>query len=112
METIDPKNPDNFPTLDFKKCPNPECGSVRRIAHEVAKKLIEEGKLPKGTNAYLYNHQSILAKNMNWLSATMILSYYDACMDCGTVYCIHSEVRIVVQGMEPSAGAGKQFSTS
>ena len=110
METVDPKNPDNFPTLDFKECPN--CGLTRRIAYEVAKKLIEEGKLPKGTNAYLYEHKSILAKNMNWLSATMILSFYDGCMDCGTVYCIHAEVRIVVQGMEPAAGIGKQFSTS
>jgi len=75
-----------FP-ITFSKCPN--CGSTRRIANEV----LEGEKKKKGLNpklmATLLQHQVIIADpTRTWLSAPAISSSFDACADCGTVYCV------------------------
>jgi len=94
---------ENKPTiLNFTVCPN--CGSERFQANEVLKQQIEKGAMPKGSNAFLFNHQSVIAKP-NFISAPVVLSFYDMCMDCGTVFCVHSEVHTaVVGGKTPQAG--------
>jgi len=93
--------PDDLPEkptiLNFTKCPN--CGSERRIAYEVLLEQIEKGKMKKESNAFLFTHQSIIAGPVGtWLSAPVVISFYDVCADCGTVYCIHVEVKTAVQG--------------
>ncbi len=94
--------------LNFTICPN--CGSERLQANEVLKEQIEKGRMPKESKAFLFQQQSIIA-SPNFLSAPMVLSFYDVCMDCGTTLCIHSEVRTVVAGGNiPKPGQG--FSTS
>lgn len=85
-----------FP-LDFKECP--VCGSTRRIAGEVLEMQKEKGNIGLESNAYLFPHQSVIADaKRTFLSAPMILTFYDACADCGTVYCIHADVKVVVPG--------------
>ena len=97
--------------INFTVCPNPDCKSTRLQANEVLQKQIEKGAMPKNSKAFLYMYKSIIAQEKSWLSAPMVVSYYDACMDCGTVLCIHSEViTIVAGGKLPETG--KQFSTN
>ena len=101
---------ENKPTaLNFTKCPN--CGSERLQANEVLKTQIEKGAMPKTSKAFLFQQQSIIAKASGWLSAPMVLSFYDVCMDCGTVVCIHSEVRTAIQG-GGIAKSGEEFSAN
>lgn len=89
--------------LNFTECPN--CRSTERLAGKVLQKEIEVGKMNRNSNAYLYKHESVIAKDMNWLSAPMIISFYDMCTECGTVYCIHAEVRLAIQGTKmPNQG--------
>lgn len=94
--------------LDFAQCPN--CESTKHVANEVLQEQIEKGRMPKDSKAFLFQHQSIIAKSMQWLSAPIILSFYDVCADCGTVYCIHAEVQTAIQGGKNMPGGG--FSTS
>ena len=89
-----------IPVKDFTQCPN--CQSTKRVAGEVLLRQIEAGKMPKTSIAYLFTHQSVIAAG-TWLSAPMIISYYDVCEDCGTVYCIHVEERVAVAGAKPPA---------
>jgi len=103
-------NMEEKPTaLNFTTCPI--CGSERLQANEVLQKEIEKGRMPKNSKAFLFTHQSIIAAGQNWLSAPMVMSFYDVCMDCGTVVCIHAEVRTAVAGGKMPQ-AGTQFSTS
>jgi len=99
-------NMESKPTaLNFTQCPN--CGGERFQAAEVLKGQIEKGAMPKNSHAFLFQHQSLITQNQNFLSAPMVLSFYDVCMDCGTVVCIHSEVRTAVAGGKmPNAGQG------
>ena len=84
-------------TTNFTKCP--VCWSEKRIAKEVGEQQVEKGNLPKGLHAFMFQHQSVIAGAPGtWISAPVILSFYDVCKDCGTVYCVHTETRIVVQG--------------
>ena len=96
-----------FP-LKFKECPT--CGSTRRVANEVLEKEKEKGKFKPEITSFLFPHQSVIATSPHFLSAPMIVTFYDACADCGTVYCIHAEVRTVTPGVKPSPPP--QFSTS
>lgn len=102
-----------FP-LDYPKCP--VCGSERRVAMEALKSEHEEGRCHGAKNAFLFQHQSLIANpNMQFLSALMVLTFFDACADCGTVYCIHAETKTAVQGMsqKPTGQpAGGMFSSS
>ena len=107
-----PEELTKFP-LDFPKCP--VCGSERRVALEALKSEHEQGKCLGAKNAFLFQHQSLIANpNMRFLSALMVLTFYDACADCGTVYCIHAETKTAVQGMgqSPQQPAGGMFSSS
>jgi len=97
-------------TLDFPNCP--KCGSGRRLAGETLKVEVEKGKMPKQSNAFLFQHQSIIAKDMHWLSAPVIVSFFDACVECGTVYCIHAETKLAVQGGKNLPKSGNLFSPS
>ena len=101
------ENPIKFP-LDFPKCP--VCGGERRVAMEALKSEHEQGRCKGAQNAYLFQHQSLIANpNMQFLSALMVITFYDACLDCGTVYCLHAETRTAVQGMgqKPPQSAGQ-----
>ena len=96
-------------TLDFTQCPN--CGGEKSLANQVMQEEVAKGKIPKTTKAFLFQHQSIISNPTGqWLSAPMILSFYDVCVDCGTVYCIHAEVRTAVLG-DKIPKSGNQFST-
>ena len=98
-----------YPNLDIGKCP--VCGSTRQLADEVLQHQIKEGRLPASTKAFIFQYQSIVA-GATWFSAPMILSFFDVCVDCGTVYCIHAEVKTAVQGRKNLPKAGGNFSVS
>jgi len=97
-------------TKKFTQCP--VCESTRRVANEVLEREKELGKQPEKVGTYLFNYQSIVAANMNWLSAPAIFSAFDVCADCGTVYCVQFEIKTVVQGGQNMPKAGGQFSLS
>jgi len=100
--------------LSFIQCPT--CGGTRRLAGEVLKLEQEKGKIPKESNVFLFAHQSVIesviARSLNWLSAPIIFSYFDVCVECGTVYCIHAEIQKAVQGGKNMPKAWTQFGTS
>ena len=92
-----------FP-IHMEQCPN--CGSLRRVAMEVLNKEHEAGKAMVATTAFLFQHQSLIAPpGGQFLSATVIVTWYDVCYDCGTVYCIHADTKVAVKGM---GNQGKQ----
>ena len=101
-----------YPSLDIKQCPN--CGSTRRLADEVLQQQIKEKKMPKESAAFIMPYKSVVAMGDRWLSAPCIFSFYDVCVECGTLYCTHAEVQTVVQGGKPNPKyqAGKGFSPS
>ncbi len=101
---------DDPSTLGFPQCPN--CGSEKRLANEVLLKEVEKGKVNKSTHAYLYTHKSVIAKDMRWLSAPIVSTFYDVCVDCGTVWCFHANVKIAVQGGKSLPPTSMPFSTS
>ena len=103
------EEPIKFP-LDFPKCP--VCGSERRVALEALKSEHEQGRCKGANNAFLFQHQSLIAPNMQFLSALMVISFFDACVDCGTTFCVHVETKTAVQGMAPKQPAGGTFTTS
>lgn len=96
-----------FP-LTFDKCPN--CGSTRRVANEVLQKQKDEGKIAPGVNAFIARHQSLIVDpRRTWLSAPIITTFYDTCVDCGTLYCTHANLATAMpqvgkKGMPPSSG--------
>ena len=86
-----------FP-LKFEECPN--CGSTRRVANEVLEKEKLKNNVGLGVNAFLFQHQSMIADARKpFLSAPIILTFYDACVDCGTVYCVHMDVKVGMPSM-------------
>ena len=93
----------------FTKCPS--CGGTRTLANTILQEQIKAGKMPKDSKAFIYQHQSLIAKATGWLSAPIILTFFDVCSDCGTAYCVHAEERMAVVGNKmPPAGQG--FSNS
>lgn len=89
--------------ISFDVCPN--CGSTQRVATKVLESEQEQGRCMEANTAYLFQHQSLIAPpSMRFLSAQVILSYFDACLDCGTVYLVHAETKTAVQGIAPSGG--------
>ena len=98
---------------DFPICPY--CGSTERIAGSVLAKQIEKGVMPKASVAYMFKHQSIIAKDVNWFSAPMISTFYDVCGKCGATWCIHAEILTAMQGATPQpkyGQSGQGFSPS
>lgn len=95
---------------DFTKCP--VCAGTHTLANDILQKEIEKGRMPKSSKAFLYQHQSIMAKPTGWLSAPIIITFYDACSDCGTTYCVHAEERVVIAGGKMLPASGGQFSSS
>jgi len=76
--------------LDFTVCPN--CGGERRVANEVMEELKASGKARPGINAFLFNHTTIISdQSKRTLSMPVVQTFYDACVDCGTVYVVHVE---------------------
>ena len=73
-----------FPLI-FNQCPN--CGSARRIANEVLRKRMDEGKIAEDVTAWLGSSQAIIVDpRKTWLSAPAIQAKFDVCADCGTYY--------------------------
>lgn len=86
-----------FP-LTFNQCPN--CGSIRRIGNEVLEQEKEKGRAGKDMIGFLFNHSGVVAdQRKTMLSVPLISTLFDACMDCGAVYCVHADVKQVVVGM-------------
>ena len=94
---------------EFKQCPN--CGSEETISGEVLDDQIQKGKMPSKSHSFLFTYQSLIAdQTRTFLSAPMILSFYDACVECGTVYLVHSEVKTAMPGSKQLPPT--QFSSS
>lgn len=88
-----------FP-LDVTKCPN--CGSERTLAKEVLKEEKAKKKVNPASNAFLFQHSSLITDNTKpVLSVPIILSFFDVCAEkeCGTVYCVHAELKMAVPGL-------------
>lgn len=100
-----------FP-LTFDQCP--VCGSKRRVANEVIQEQKDAGTAKESTQAWLFNHQSIIMdQGRPHIQVPVVLSLYDVCMDCGTVYCIRAEVKMVTpQAGKPKMPPGGMFSKS
>ncbi len=93
-------------TKAFKECPS--CGSTNRVANEVIQKQKDEDKVRKDVRAWLFSHQSMIADiTKPHIQVPVVISLYDVCMDCGTVYCIEVGVR-----MGQPQKQGPRFSTS
>ncbi len=87
-----------FPMV-FDKCPS--CGSEERIANSVLKSEQANGKLKDVKAAFLFQQQSLIApQNMRFLSAPMIMTFYDACAKCGTVFCVFVDVRLALPQLD------------
>lgn len=83
----------------------PVCGSFKQIANEVLKGEIEKGKAGWDSHAYLFNYQSgIVDQRKPILSMPVIFTFYDACVDCGTVYCIRAELNQAMPQMKKPTG--------
>jgi len=112
MENNKPENerPKNI-VIDFPNCPH--CGSEKRLANEVLLKEKAKGKMPQATQSFLFMHESIIAVNMNWITAQKITAFYDSCTECGTTWCIHAEEKTVMQGAKQAPGSlPPQFSSN
>ncbi|MFA5384155.1 MAG: hypothetical protein WC364_05750 [Eubacteriales bacterium] len=80
-----------FP-MDFKVCP--VCGESQRMADSVLQDLKDQNKARKELQAFLFQHLGMIhdpAKTT--LTVPVIATFFDACVNCGTVYCVHAEVR-------------------
>ena len=90
-----------FPRV-FPECPN--CGSQKRLAQSVADELIAEGKANPDLKAWIFNHKCVIVdQSRPWLSAPVLMAVFDACYDCGTVYCVNATLGV---GMPQMGGQG------
>lgn len=99
--------------LNFDKCP--VCGSERRVANEVMRGEKEKNKISPGAKAFLFNHKTVIAdQRVVQLSVPAVLSFYDVCVDCGTLFCVHVDVKVAMPGpdQEPQRPPGGLFSPS
>lgn len=97
--------------LEFKQCPN--CGGTKRVAQEVLEQEHMDGKCVDVKAAFLYQYKSLIAPpDGRFLSAKVVISFYDVCEDCGTVYVPYVEVRTAVQGMMPKPQIGTTYNPS
>lgn len=88
-----------FP-LSFNKCPS--CGGKRRVSDEVLKGEIAKGKAGEDIHSFLFQYQSAINDpRRTVLSVPVIISFFDVCVDCGTVYCINAQVASGVLGEKP-----------
>ena len=95
---------------EFTKCP--VCGCEETLSGIVSKEQIEAGKLDPNTRTFIFQTNSVIASGHGrWLSAPAIVSHFDVCADCGTMYCIHTQVVTVMQGQKQPQGKNP-FSTS
>lgn len=79
-----------FP-LNYTKCP--VCGSTKRVAETLVKQEQEKGKIRPGVNTFLFMQQTLVMDPSKILvSVPVLLTFYDVCLDCGTVYCVHAEL--------------------
>ena len=80
---------------DFKECP--VCKSTERIAEAELNHLKQMGKARPETLAYLFNHQSMIRDSTKLtITVPVVITYYDVCVECGTVYCIHFEINMAM----------------
>jgi len=65
--------------ITFDSCP--ACGSTRRIAGEEIQSQIDKGRANTNTQAWLFNHQSMIADmSRTHLQVPIILFFYDMCV--------------------------------
>jgi len=94
-----------FP-IDFDSCPN--CGSTRKLAEEVMRKEKDKGKVGEEAKPFAFFGQSLMADPRRpFISAPILLTFYDVCADCGTVYCVHAELGTATPQMKPGHGPNK-----
>ncbi len=82
-------------TKSFDKCPN--CGSEHQMGAGVLEELMAQGKAKEGTRAYVFQHSSLIMdpRCVN-ITAPLLTTFYDICSDCGTVYCVHAKVEVIM----------------
>lgn len=98
-----------FP-LDFTKCP--VCGSTERLAETLVKQEQENSKIGKDAKPFLFQEQTLIMDPRKVvLSFPVALSFYDVCLNCGTVYCVHAELARGTPQMKqaPPGGNMKPF---
>lgn len=81
----------------FDSCPN--CNSKRRMADMIVQELIAKGA-NKALKAWVVMNQSKIADpTRTTLTDPVLITIFDVCYDCGTLYCIEAGVKVVVKGM-------------
>ena len=79
-----------FP-VEHKECPN--CKGTRFIANEVLKGEKKKGKAGPTITAFIFQHKSIIVDpTRTVLSAPIILSRFDICVNCGVVVCVSAQL--------------------
>ena len=87
--------------LNFGACPN--CGSDRLMANEMIRELKCEGKARLDIKACLFRYTSIIGDStMKTVSTPVIVTSYDACVDCGTVFVVSARRGIATSGLDPA----------
>jgi hypothetical protein len=90
---------------NFTTCPN--CGGVHTLANDVLQTQIEKGAMPKESKAFIFQHQSVIARATGWLSAPLVITFFDVCSDCGTTYCVHAEEKVIINNGNVPKSNGK-----
>jgi len=93
-----------FP-LVFDQCPN--CGSERRIVEILLEKEREQGRINKDAKAtVMIQNTAIVDPTRAGMALTIpvLLTFYDICADCGTLYCVLAQLQKAMPQMAP----GKQ----
>ena len=94
-----------FP-LTWSKCPN--CGSTRRIAGEIIEQERKKGRIGEGVTAVSFVAPPIMIADPRKiiLASPMLMTFYDVCADCGTLYCVRAEMKTVTPKIKPANPPG------
>lgn len=93
----------HFP-ITFKACPN--CGGERRVANEVMQGEKDKRKIGEKADAFTFRHQSLIMDTSKAaLVVPLLLTFFDVCVECGTVYCVRADVQMIA----PRAGGPQLY---
>ena len=99
-----------FP-ITFDKCPN--CGSNKRIAEIVTNEEIEKGRIEPGNKTAFMIAKTVITdpKTLKFIISSkevvVLLGAFDACADCGTLYCISASKGTGTVGTQAMTPTGK-----
>lgn len=98
-----------FP-LVWNKCPN--CGSEKRVVGTLRNELVAEGKWRPEVEGVLMQQITRIADPARLsviLKIPMLLTWIDACAECGTLYCIKIDCQDAPTHMLPETGPKPAF---